>query len=254
MTPTPAKILVNVFPKNGTHLLLSLLDALPGYRYAGVDIDIADEARTLAVIRQMRAGEVVKAHLPWRDSIAEEIAARQIRVLSIIRDPRDNVVSLVNYLMKQQQHPLHPAYAQLADFDERLYRTITGFSFAGQRVCRDLGARLGDWEGWYQLGAPQLHFEQLIGPRGGGDAASQQQAIGAVVEYLGLTLESTAMANLSQQVYNPKTHSFHKGQCGAWRQHFTSRHRKAMQESANWALLKYGYERDPNWADGGDPA
>lgn len=241
------KVLINVLPKNGTHLLLNLLDALPGYGYQGVDIDLADEARALRVLTQMQPGEVVKAHLPWRESLEAAIARNGIRMLSMDRDPRDNVVSLVHYLIKHPQHPLHAAYARLADFDQRLLGTIAGFEHQGQRVIRDIGSRLRDWQRWRELGVLHLRFEELIGGADAQAQAAQQGAVRQVLDQLDLDPARLDLPAIQRSIFDPTAHSFRSGRSGGWREVFQPHHVAAFKTSANWALLELGYETDEDW-------
>jgi hypothetical protein len=240
-------VLVNVFPKAGTHLLLNLVNALPGYQYKGRDIDMGDPLRAVRVISEMGPGDVVKSHLPWRPELQRVISNNGVLMLSLIRDPRDIVVSLVHYLMKHRQHPLHDAYASLGDFNERLYRTITGFEYRGERVCRDIGSRLADWEPWLDRKAQILRFEDLVGIRGGGDEDRQRKQIIKTMNYLKIDHGITDPSAIQAQIFDPSAHSFRRGRCGGWREVFDERHKAAFQDCANWALLKYGYETNAHW-------
>lgn len=242
------RVLANSLPKNGTHLLLKCLGEVPGYRFSGFEIDWGDPDRALAVLGSMQTGEFTKGHIPCFERAKDFVANHDLLIFNMIRDPRDNIVSLVNYLMSQPNHPLHAPYSRLASDNERIMATIRGvIDEQGRQLTRDIGWRMNNWIGWdNEPKATALRFEALIGPRGGGDASLQLVEIRKMLHALGINNEDL-VGRISEHAFDNRVHSFHKGQIGRWKSAFTKEHKSAFKEVANWTLLHYGYENDDQW-------
>ncbi|MDH3589438.1 MAG: hypothetical protein OEQ74_08540, partial [Gammaproteobacteria bacterium] len=97
---TPA-VLLNSIPKAGTHLLESALERYPRLRNAGKRtvsswIDVPDPV--INAIASIRKGAFLNAHVPAAPELLQVVESRNIRVLFMIRDPRDIVVSHFKYV------------------------------------------------------------------------------------------------------------------------------------------------------------
>ena len=174
--------------------------------------------------------------------------SHDLLVFNMIRDPRDNVISLVNYLMKHEHHLLHAHYARLGSTEARIMATICGFEDAqGEPVIRDIGWRLNNWVGWDdESKVTNLRFESLIGPLGGGERDAQLFEIGKMLKPLGMSSSQLA-ETIADRAFDTRVHSFRQGRIQGWKGVFTDEHKSAFKSVANWALLHYGYEPDDRW-------
>jgi hypothetical protein len=242
------RILANSLPKNGTHLLLKCLGEIPGYEFSGHEVDWSDPALALRTLESIQPGEFAKGHIPCFDQARDFVRNHNLLVFNMIRDPRDNVISLVNYLMKHKHHPLHPYYARLASDEARILATIIGFGDEqGEPVIRDIGWRLNNWVGWdKEARVTNLRFEHLIGPKGGGDRAAQLGEINKILHDLGITADQLA-ETIAEKAFDTGVHSFRQGRIHGWKDVFTDEHKSAFKSAANWALVHYGYETDDRW-------
>lgn len=243
------KILINAFPKSGTHLLLKLFSLVPGYTYNGVDVDMSEEHGAYSVFEQMVPGELVKAHLPWRVEFGESLSHHGITVRSIIRDPRDMAISMYCYIMRHPAHPLYKFYSGLGDDDKRLTKTIGGFDeYVDGVKIRDFGARLSSWSGWFEKADVHfVRFEDLIGEKGGGDKQRQMSAVSSMLNSIGIYVERAELERYSDSVFDEGVHSFRQGKIGSWKSEFKSHHKILFKRVAQWYLEKQGYERDDGW-------
>lgn len=242
------RILANSLPKNGTHLLLKCLGEIPGYRFSGHEIDWSDPDFALRTLASTRPGEFTKGHIPCFDQARDFVRRQDLLVFNMIRDPRDNVISLANYLMKHKNHPLHPYYARLPSNEARILATITGFEDeAGEPVIRSIGWRLNNWVGWDDEDkVTNLRFESLVGPKGGGDRDAQLGEIGKILHVLGIT-DDQLLETIAKKAFDTGVHSFRQGRIHAWKSVFTDEQRSAFKSVANWVLVHYGYETDDQW-------
>ena len=103
------------------------------------------------------------------------------------------------------------------------------------------------------------HYEDLVGPLGGGSEERQRKEVERVASFLGLTLSVDKIDKLVSLLYGNEINpfgrkqfsgyqsTFRKGQIGAWRGVFNEEHIKVFKERLGQALIDLGYEKDLNW-------
>ena len=245
------RVLVNTLPKNGTHLLLQVLSHVPGYRPSSIEVDWQNVGRAFELLPETRPGQFSKGHLPCLNDIPALIERENLTLFSMIRDPRDNVVSFYHYIMSQPAHRLYPSYSRMANDDERLMATITGFrdDHEGREIIHEgIGWRSNAWGGWNDKPyCCPVVFERLIGPQGGGSRREQLRELHRILEHLDIAPEDTVLEDIADHAYNTGTHSFRKGRIGDWVNHFKEEHKRVFKSEANRFLVQYGYEDSDNW-------
>jgi Sulfotransferase domain len=164
------------------------------------------------------------------------------KIIFNYRDPRDMVLSMVNFLCGKTGRGFsnYNDFLVFSDilkgkesFEEQLTYALTDPSFPLQQDMRRM---------LWLLNHPnvcQTSFEDLVGPRGGGSAEAQAQSLARILDFLGADADPAAV---TAQLFNPEVFSFYKGQIGGWREAFTDEHRRLAQERFGDVLRLYGYE------------
>jgi hypothetical protein len=166
------------------------------------------------------------------------------KIIFNYRDPRDTVLSMVNFLSDRtgkgfsDYHDL-PVFSRIlkskATLEEQLAYALTDPAFPGRR---DLGHMV------WLLDHPDVcktSFEELVGPRGGGSAQAQARALDRIFEFLGVS--GARSAEVAGSLFNPDVFTFYRGQIGSWREAFTPELRRLADVSLGDLLDLYGYER-----------
>jgi len=165
------------------------------------------------------------------------------RIIFNYRDPRDTILSLVNFLSRRTKGGLSafnnlPVFSNIllakASLDERLEYALTDESFPCQ--ASDFKRML------WLLHHPDVcktSFEELVGPDGGGSAESQLLATARLIDFLGVT--ACSPEDVVGALFNRDSFSFFRGQIGAWRQVFTAEHRRLAESRFGQVLSWYGY-------------
>jgi hypothetical protein len=165
------------------------------------------------------------------------------RIIYNYRDPRDMILSAVNYLggkTRQGFSNYHDSQVfsdilrSKESLEEQLEYALTDPSF----VTLSDHLRM-----FWLLNHPKVcktSFEELVGPKGGGSAGVQARAIARVMEFLGVT--DRTLEQLTDQLFNPDAFSFYRGQVGAWREAFTPGLCRLAGERFGEVLHLYGYE------------
>ncbi len=165
------------------------------------------------------------------------------RIIFNYRDPRDMLLSFVNFLCGKtgrgfsNYNDLLPISAILnskATLEERLAYALADRAFPA----------LGDHQRMLWLlhhpNVCKTSFEELVGPRGGGSVAAQTRALIRIFAFLGIT--DTEPAQVAGRLFNPDVFSFYRGQIGSWREAFTPALQPLVADRFGAVLPAYGYE------------
>ena len=84
----------------------------------------------------------------------------------------------------------------------------------------------------------QISYEELVGPKGGGDPSRQLRAIERVLHHLSINIDAGPIAD---RLYNASSFTFNKGQIGRWKEFFSDDHLAAFHEEYGRITELYGY-------------
>lgn len=166
----------------------------------------------------------------------------QPRVIFNYRDPRDVVVSMVNFLSGSTKK----GYGDFSEFqifnrilnskstmEDKLTYALTDPSFPGHDAFA---------KAVWLLNHPdvcKVSFEDLVGEKGGGSAVAQRGAVARICDFLGFDI---SVEHIADKLFNQDSFSFFKGQVGTWREVFTAEHIKLFMDRFGDSLAQYGYE------------
>ncbi|MPY64653.1 hypothetical protein FNH08_48125 [Streptomyces spongiae] len=168
------------------------------------------------------------------------------RIILNYRDPRDVLLSMVNFLAEKDAgrlggFPDHVVYSDILksvqDPRDRIGIALTDPGFPGgdsferalwllrhPRVCK-------------------VSFEALVGPDGGGSAAAQAAEIKKITDFLDLAddMDSASREALARRIFNRDSYTFRSGRTGAWREQFTPEQHMLFERRYGHVLREYGY-------------
>lgn len=256
LTRTPAShaqrppVLVNSFPKSGTHLLVQALSVIPGLRDWG-DFWASQPSFTFREQspRQMKAridrvapGELVCGHLHHSNVVARALQSRRIAHFFIYRDPRDVVVSEAHYLAHMNRwHRLHAQFRQRPTAADRLLLSIEGLP-EGRLAYPNVAARFARFAPWLdRADVCAINYEDLISERRDETLA---RIFGFYGRHVGHAIDVAALVRAAQAAIQPaRSHTFRRGGRGGWRGEFDARARAAFARVGGEELLvRLGYE------------
>jgi hypothetical protein len=270
------RIVANSIPKSGTNLLARLLTLLGFEQTSEVGIRARlvagpfSPARrllrarrpqkvTIGVVSPQRIdrrwlerhlsrvpdGCFVTAHCVYSPELASLFAEGRMRVVCILRDPRDVAVSQMHHIKRRKEHFAHEAFLKLPSDHERLLVSIRGGELGGRKL-QSLDERYRQFLGWQdEDNAIVVRFEDLVGPRGGGSAEAQRRTVERVARHVGLEPDERMMRTVEENIFGVSK-TFRKGQIGGWRSEFSEEHARASREVAGPLLVELGYEADPD--------
>ena len=248
--------LANSFPKSGTHLLDQIVGALPRRVNYGAFIAsltssfqmrLRSESETLELIREITAGEVVRAHLFYRPAYCDALRGRNVVHYLIYRDPRDVVLSSCHYLRGiNRWHRWRKYFARCANLDEALLLSIRGLRDDGRTLIPNLAERFAPFEPWIiHQDVCSVRFEEL---RGEGMPAALERMLAFYEARTAAPVDRPAtLARMQAAMIPGKSHTFRKGSGGGWREAFSPAIKDAFRDVTGDLLQRLQYETSPDW-------
>lgn len=164
------------------------------------------------------------------------------RIIFNYRDPRDMLLSMVNFLAGRTGkgfsnfddfHVFSGILRSKADLNEQLTYALTDPSFPA----------VGDMQRMLWLlhhpNVCKVSFEELVGPPGGGTEQAREGALTRILQFLGAT--GSTPTDIAGRLFNKEAFSFYRGQIGGWREDFSAQHNKLAEARFGEALALYGY-------------
>lgn len=243
-------VLLTSIPKCGTHLLkkcAQMIDAhrkvvhIPGHFY------LSANHRQLALVNEpfFLVGHALYA---WEN--VDFMRAYKARAIFIVRDPRDQVVSMAYWIKADWQNkmshwPLHLIIKHLIVDGDKYWRYQA-------QVFRSLGGITRFYSlflGWMRENNCYVtFFEKLVGPAGGGDRALMEQEIRNIAQFMDVRINTRRIQYIADHLFGVRSpETFRAGIIGAWKTHFTDEHKKLFKEIAGQLLIDLGYEDDFEW-------
>lgn len=242
------KVLVNGSPKTGTTWMYKLIVSVPGYQHVG------NFNGDINRYWQVQPGDVVHGHDPYTEELWHILSAQEIKVILMVRDPRDQAVSRMFHIRRDTNHRWQRSMQAMGD-DEALMVCIEGMD-----GVPGVATMLNLTRSWLKQGDKALcvKYEDMIL-----NTAGQFQH---VLQYLGITarpdliraaVERNRFERLSvgRKIWKParkpgqhdQVSHFRKGIVGDWKNYFKAAHNERFKEIAGQTLIELGYEKDLAW-------
>jgi hypothetical protein len=244
----PAKVLVNGSPKSGTTWMLRLLSSIPGYNR------VDNFRRVVERYQTVKPGDVVHGHDVYTQELEAILITNHIKIVMMVRDPRDQLVSRMFHIKRSQNHAWHRAMQNMTN-DEALLLCIEGRKeLPGMEIMIKLT------QTWLEKGTFLLcvRYEDLL--------ANSFTKFKEVLSYLEISagddlIDAIVRHNrferltVGRKVWRSgrkpgeeKSNShFRKGIVGDWKNYLTPEHIQKLKEVAGEQLIALGYEKDFDW-------
>jgi hypothetical protein len=264
-----SQIVINSIPKAGTHLLEKAVRLMPGCHPAQLhleqftwpDFKTVDAAQVNSIrahrlsldelqqgLRGIQRGYYATAHFIFQQDLAELMADMGIKMLFIVRDPRDIALSFAKYVAREESHYLFEYYQTLGE-EERIMTAIVGTVDIVAHAPRlfNIKVAVNNMLPWrLQSNVYTTSFEKLIGAAGGGSDAAQLAELRNMARHIKAPCSDRQLRHIAGQLFGGTT-TFRKGTIGDWRRQFTAEHKRAFKEIAGQMLIDLGYEKGFDW-------
>lgn len=240
------RILTVTMPKSGTNLLQRILILHPWLSRALLPTLGQRNRKKWKDIRSLldrvASGCIVSTHFDFDAHLARLITTELgYRIIFMIRDPRDAVISDMHYIRTWSGHPQKAQIEAKGSDKERLMALIRGE--LGIRPIREQILRFSGWADYAHL----VRFEDTVGSGGGGSDFKQLKAIQDIYLYLGVPLSDKKLEYIAKHSRSTKTQTFRTGSIRNWERAFDEDLRRAFSDEAGDLLVSLGYEKDLKW-------
>lgn len=177
-------------------------------------------------------------HAAYSNHLISILHDNNIKIIQIIRDPRDVIVSFSHWIKSRPDHYAYKIYSSLPK-EEIILNRILGSN--SRSICVDSIATMMDRTyGWLTIPSDVLvvRFEDLVGINGGGNSKSQMDAIIKIAEWL--DVKNKSLGEVQNQVFG-NTMTFRKGQIGTWQNEFVQEAIIAFDDNVGPRLKLWGY-------------
>ena len=251
------KLIVASVPKSGTHLLEKLIPSITGQH--SMWASRYTEVNPAELHWSIAKGLYYNTHAPCVQATARVATNNDCKVILLIRDPRDVLVSYAHWIKKNPDHNI--LWIDQKKLDRSLYKKwsvneiithlIENFECKAPNIPGN-----HDIVSFYNLYLPWKDypktfvttFEKLVGARGGGEPGSQEREIGKLAEFLGASLTEAQIRKICATVFGG-TPTFRSGKIGSWKEHFSLEQKEKLKQlnGFNEMLITLEYEVDDNW-------
>ena len=237
------KVVLNSLPKSGTHLLESLFFQLPLMRHCGhktLRIETQSPIKPkLQLISSLKKGQFMLAHMQFHKSIIRTANDNEVKIVCLIRDPRDVLMSHLNYIenmdVTQKSHNFIALYNSRID---KLNAMIEG----KKGVLEPFPVVLDKFHLW--INQPEIlcvKFEHLIGPNGGGDKQDQINTVKKICDFISIEMKASELEKICKNIYSVKSSTFNKGKTGNWKNVLNEEEKKWLNNILFQQLNNFGF-------------
>lgn len=237
--------------KTGTHLLTRALTFLTDKKVLNCWERYADDFTLNSYLdRVENEDRFFHMHAFPETNLIEILKARGYKVIFLLRDPRDQLISVLFYILDRhwEYGPLRldNSFGQLS-FNEKIEDMITGEKSGLTVPGEFIGRRLP----WMLLEDPPVYtayFENLVGPDGDGDRDAQITELIRLAEFLNIEVSNSKIEAIADSLFGWEgLGTFRAGQIGSWKLYFTEQHKEIFKHYYGQFLIDLGYESDLNW-------
>lgn len=229
-------------PKCGTYLLSRALSLITGKFYIHyTDYYLYDcDAFIMELQNCSLNNEFIHTHLPPDEALKARLKALNYKILTILRDPRDQLISAIHFIVNDldTDHLFNVPLEEFKalTFHQQIEELMTGELF-GFQIFDSLYRR---HYGWLDGETLVIKFEDLVGPPGGGNGKKRLMTLYKIANFIEESLTPDQAYEIANQLFG-NTATFRSGQIGDWQKAFTQEQKLLFDKLYGEDLTYLGY-------------
>jgi len=245
---------LHVIPKCGTHFIQRTLQLMTGQMTINRNLNL--EKLTEAY----NDNKILRTFQPYQPAFSLLLQRNEHKLISVIRDPRDALISHVFYMRNFPKDPngdntKRDFFTVGENFDTlSLDKQITSL-IKGENGCMSYIDFYKERIGW-ALDPVNLaiKYEELLGTLGGGDDKIQKAKVKQIAKFIHLKLTSQELQYVLDNMYvdfgeNEVSDGrvFERATTGNWHTFLTEKHKKSIKQKIGKEIIQLGYDKDNKW-------
>lgn len=204
--------------------------------------------------------EHIVTHLIYRPEYERLFIKKGLKVILMIRDPRDQIISRIFYVYNNTERykglqalsisELIEGYigdANYTNFPDLLSSHIAYESAPEGKYISNIKQFYDAYLPWGSTSICYvMKFENLVGCKGGGNDAAQLNEIRNLASFLNLNVGELEIQNIVNKLFG-KSLTFREGTISNWKKYFSDSHKAQFKKVAGQLLIDLKYETDFNW-------
>lgn len=228
-------IFVNTFPKGGTGLLRQMMQPFgPDQGHFGMFNGATGKKNSNHNICKIieRAKErdgFYTCHLHWTPQYADALG--DTKIILLLRDPRDVILSHAHYVYTTESHHLHEHYMERKFEQPPIMTSMTGIPDLDDEEFPDIAGRFLPYLGWmHHPNTYTLYFEDL--------KFDINKATRKLARFLG---DAEAAPLMRDSIDPSRSATFRKGGVGGWKDEFSDAEKEYYDKHFYWLPDLMGY-------------
>ena len=205
-------------PKCGTHLISRAMELITHEKPTHYLAELGGFDNSLRLVDQAKQNHSFVVAHNLTTPVLKTLVAKGYKIIFILRDPRDQLVSMLHWFKVGQWNWLAAAHVQ--DQNAQITELITGGQFGWRCYEGCIGGRLARLKHLDKSKVMITYFENLVGKEGGRSSKKQRQELKKLAGFIGLELSEEQVSSIVPSIFG-NTWSFRKGEIGAWKEYFT---------------------------------
>lgn len=231
------KVLINSIPKSGTNLIEEVLHYCPLTRGKIQRTLLPTMAmdKIIHKLSSLKKGQCIPAHLYYSEEVMDVITSNGIKVIFVIRDIRDSLLSHITYLEKiDTTHPHAKIFEKYNSLDEKLEIYLNG----SEEFLR-WSDFVNNYRGWYTAKQNVLvvRFEELINPED--NWISRTNTLKSIAAFLGF--DNIDIDYIADKMINEKGLTYNAPSVNKWINIFTKEQKDKVSTNLADELFFLGY-------------
>lgn len=199
-------------------------------------------------LKVISRGRYIIGHIPQTPVLSEVLADLDYHHVFIIREPSAVVASTLPFILDTgkkmpSRHFLEDDFKQMS-MTQRLNFILEGgyAPLAGVKI-KSLAEVYRSMLAWRnEPNCLFVHFEDLIGEKGGGSQEKQKQILESIALHLGIPFDEK-ISGRSPEIYNPNARTFRIGKIDGWKSSLDTKSIERLTSYCQPLRQEAGYEK-----------
>ncbi len=245
---------IHVIPKCGTHFIQHTLYLMTNQETSNFNLTVNKLSEVCSENKLLRTFQ------PYDKNLARLLVDADHKLISVIRDPRDALISHVFYMRtfstrQTEDKTKRDFFTVGKNFDDlSLDEQITSL-IKGENGCMSYIDFYKERIGW-ALNPRHLSikYEEMLSREGGGTNKLQRMTVKKIAAFINLSLSNEQLENVLHNMYKnfgekelEDGRVFERATTGNWRTFLTEEHKKEIKKRIGKEMIQLGYAEDTKW-------